>query len=387
MYEVENKLITLNSDYGLRLNGNYLSSMVFNFTGLLKQDSTIISSNVCAINAQFPVSFYIINETNNTLFYTLDETTFKSISIPAANYTANSLFTAMITAFNANLDTGFGFSLFQPTGIITATKNTQFRIVPFSAAHASTLSRVLGITSGYYDYQITIDIYVGGLTQDNFTDPKRFVFFLPIQSYTLATLATTLNGLFSAQSAALVASVQGTKLRIQPSTVNKGLAMVYSPTDISAYFGINASQSANKFQDYTIDSNLLNNTIDSLVLSQTADTPLNLLGVKKLSVKSTLLGVSSFTSESGGGKSITLTTIPVDKAPFQMISYENKSDLNKQVLGIDIVDNIDIQIVDERDNLINFNNVGWTITLVLESIRRKRENVGTFKELLSQQEV
>jgi hypothetical protein len=381
MYELENKLITLNSDYGTKRNGEYLSDMVFNFTGLLKQDASILSSNICAINAQFAVSWYIINESNNVLYYTLDETTFQSITISPANYNANTLFTAIVAGMNTAGVGGFTFSLFQPTGIISiANSATLFRFVPFSPNHPSTLSRVLGITRGFIDYSITIDSYLGNIS--NFTYLTSYTISIPVQAYSLAGLRTALNDQFTANSIPLNAFVFGSQIRINGSVVNRGVGMRYSPTDLSFYFGVVSTQNASNSKEYDIDANLLNNTIDSLGLTQTCDTPLNLLGVKKISIKSTLLGISSYTSESSG-KSITLTTIPADKAPFQMISYENKSDLNKQTLGIDIIDSIDIQIVDERDNFINFNNVGWTITLILESIRRKKENIGTFKELLS----
>ena len=379
MYELENRLITLNSDFGTRVNGNYLSSMIFNFSGLLKQDATILSSNICAINAQIPVSFYIINESNNVLFYTLDEVTFKSVTISPANYNANTLFTAIITGMNLNGDGGFVFTLFQPTGVITITNSYLFRILPFSPNHQSTLSRVLGITTGYYDYNFVLRYWVNSANLSSYVD---YTIALPITSYTLATLSTAIDGLLVAQNIQAEMAYIGSQLRLTCQQTGAVIAMLYSPTNISGFFGIASNQAPLARQFYTPDVNLLNDTIDSLVLTQVADTPLNLLGVKKLSIKSSLLGISSYTSESGG-KSITLTTIPADKPPFTMISYENKSDLNKQTLGIDIIDSIDIQIVDERDNLINFNNVGWTITLVLESIRRKKENIGTFKELLS----
>jgi hypothetical protein len=353
--------------------------MVFNFTGLLKQDASILSSNICAINAQIPVSFYIINESNNVMYYTLDETTFKSITISPANYNANTLFTAMVSGMNANGDGGFVFTLFQPTGIITATNSYLFRILPYSPNHPSTLSRVLGITTGYYDYKFVLRYYVKIIQPLNYVD---YTITLPIQSYTIQTLAQTIDNLLVAQNIQAQMTYVGSQLKITCQQTGAGIAMLFSSTDISGFFGINANQPPLAIQTYTPASALLTDTIDSLVLTQVADTPLNLLGVKKISIKSTLLGISSYTSESGG-KSITLTTIPADKPPFTMISYENKSDLNKQTLGLDVIDSIDIQIVDERDNLINFNNVGWTITLILESIRRKRETIGTFQELLS----
>jgi len=62
---VENKLITLNTRYATLINGTALSSVEFPFKGVLTDDDNIISANICVMNAQLPVSWYIINDSNN----------------------------------------------------------------------------------------------------------------------------------------------------------------------------------------------------------------------------------------------------------------------------------------------------------------------------------
>ena len=62
-----------------------------------------------------------------------------------------------------------------------------------------------------------------------------------------------------------------------------------------------------------------------------------------------------------------LVTIPVDVPPFSMISYNSQSKSNKNLLNIRSINQIDIQIYDENDNLIDFNNLDWTISLVISS--------------------
>ena len=52
-----------------------------------------------------------------------------------------------------------------------------------------------------------------------------------------------------------------------------------------------------------------------------------------------------------------------------MISYSSQTDLNKSALQNSYIDQIDISIVDEDNNLINFNGIDWSITLVLENRR------------------
>ena len=58
----DNRIITLNSQDGDKLNGTYLSNIHFNVSGLLKDDPNLIRSYVTVLNAQIPVSFYIIDE-------------------------------------------------------------------------------------------------------------------------------------------------------------------------------------------------------------------------------------------------------------------------------------------------------------------------------------
>ena len=52
-----------------------------------------------------------------------------------------------------------------------------------------------------------------------------------------------------------------------------------------------------------------------------------------------------------------------------IISYENYSDLNKFILRVKEINCIDIELKDETQNFLNFNNIPWTITLSLEIIR------------------
>ena len=62
-----------------------------------------------------------------------------------------------------------------------------------------------------------------------------------------------------------------------------------------------------------------------------------------------------------------LVTIPVDVPPFSLISYNSQSESNKNLLNVRSINQIDIQIYDENDNLIDFNNLDWTISLVISS--------------------
>lgn len=98
----------------------------------------------------------------------------------------------------------------------------------------------------------------------------------------------------------------------------------------------------------------------------TCSYPLNLLGVKKLLIRSERLAIQAVSSIDYASTNV-LVTIPVDVPPFSLISYNSQSESNKNLLNIRSINQIDIQIYDENDNLIDFNNLDWTISLVISS--------------------
>ena len=101
--------------------------------------------------------------------------------------------------------------------------------------------------------------------------------------------------------------------------------------------------------------------------------PLNLLGIKRILIKSDALQVESFTSVnfSSGG---VLATLTVNQPAFNLISYENTTDLSRLVCNAKILNSIDIEMFDENGDFINFNGIDWTITIVL-SVERKYDEV------------
>lgn len=273
---IENKLITLNSANATKLNSTYNSDVLFNFKGILTNEDDIVSSNICVMNAQIPVSFYTIAETFDIVFY-VGVSAIGNSTIPPGNYNFNSL-KQIIDA-----------------DILTLGINLTF-----------TINRANGKVS---------------FTQSSPTNLSLIVF--------------------------------------EASTVAIGLKY-------ARLLGYNTR------------------TIVPVANQWLAPNPLNLLGVKKLLIKSQKLQISSFSSATNN-LAITLSTIPVDVPAFSMISYTNQTDLNKNNLQIKIIDQIDISITDENNELINFNNLDWSITLVLENIRLIPEKVPSFSNLLNQQ--
>ena len=137
---METKLINLNSQYGTQLNGTYLSNMLFNTRGILKDEIDISYCNISLLNAQIPVSFYVVNSSNNVLNYQISSTNF-NITITQGNYNGTTLITVMQALFLANGHT-FSITLNSNTGIFTFTY-----IGTFTFLVSSTCTTILGFNA------------------------------------------------------------------------------------------------------------------------------------------------------------------------------------------------------------------------------------------------
>ena len=250
MIYTKNKLITVNSKYGIQENGTMKSKMLFNYKNLLSDDENILKSFVTVINAQIPCSFYVINALNNKLVIAGQTITTTTIYVSYGNYNANTLITELESKISAGGLT-MTVAINKINGILTFSSNG---FLSYYFTSASTFLEILGTTS--------------------------------------STIATSTNY-------------------------------------ICPY-------------------------------------PLNLLGVKKLLIKSTKLSVHSVSTFDYASSNI-LLTIPSDVSPFSMISYNSQSDANKNLLNIRSINEIDINIYDENNNYIDFNNLDWTMTLVISS--------------------
>ena len=252
----DNYMVILNSAYATKkYNTTANSNLDFSFIGLLRQDDDIIRTDISIVNAQFPISFYIINALNNTIYCFYGA--FHTITLTEGNYNAFDFITEMTTKF-----TLAGLS-------VTPTINRNTGVLSFTSAFA---------------FQIRYD----------------------------GTTCASILGLGTTNS------ILGT--------------------------------------------------------SFTLPYPLNLLGVKKLMIKSSSLSIIAYSSKTLNFTDI-ICSIPCDQPYFNMISYINQNDLNKKnknILKAPFIDNIDIQIVDEYDNLIDFHNQDWTITLVVSNSRNDK---------------
>lgn len=268
----DNLIITLNSANASLLNSTMKSNVSFNFIGLLKEEDDIVRSYISVINAQIPMSFYVITSSNNKLVYnTMAPVQVIELYVALGNYNAYTLATTLTSAF---LDNGISMIITTDpqTGRMTFTQdNPNFIIYPYSINHTifSTISLIINLNP----------VLLSGLV-------------------------------------------------------------------ISCLY------------------------------------PVNLLGTKKINIKSTELAINSLSSKTLGYNNV-IATIPVDNSYFSMISYVNQNALNKNIIKTPTLDSIDIQLTDDTDNLIDFNNLDWTMTLCLSIEREeKAKDKTTLRDIL-----
>jgi len=110
-----------------------------------------------------------------------------------------------------------------------------------------------------------------------------------------------------------------------------------------------------------------NTTYTSVGNVITAPYLLNLLGIQQLRINSTAL--ASYNSNSTTmGESNLVGVIQSTAPPFGMILYANQTSYS--VLKNKNISLIDIQILDENGNYVDFNNIDWTLTFQLTTFRR-----------------
>jgi hypothetical protein len=138
--------INLNSKYATQnFNAPLNSSLYFSFPSLLQEDPAISYKTVSVTNAQIPVSFYIINEYNNTLFWD-DDGTLTTTTFTLGNYTA----TQFITEWKNQISNNFPLTINRNTGIFTFQHNKLFTFY----GNGSTIFEVLGFDPSQ-DYSST----------------------------------------------------------------------------------------------------------------------------------------------------------------------------------------------------------------------------------------
>jgi hypothetical protein len=91
--------------------------------------------------------------------------------------------------------------------------------------------------------------------------------------------------------------------------------------------------------------------------------PCNFLGPKNLMIKCNNIILNNYDSFSKTEN--ILANIPINVPPFGFIIYDNDTEAN--LIENFNIDYLEILITDENNNLINFNNIEWNLTLTINT--------------------
>lgn len=237
-----NTIINLNSIDAVKLNSTYNSSVVFSFPNIMSNKSRAFMK---VLSCQVPVSFYNINETNNSLNFVVNGTPI-SILIDVGNYNSNTLAVAISTQL-----TSYGI----------------------------TMTIVLNKINGKYTFTISSGIF-------SILDTSTMLYIL---------------------------GLTGTK-------ASTGTILV-------------------------------------------CDYPLNLLGSLNLYFTSNAFNCSTNNSSTMSNKNVFLS-LDINVDVFSIIQLSQPTDLLK--IHNKNITSVDIQILDDRHNLVNFNNANWSMSILVE---------------------
>jgi hypothetical protein len=90
--------------------------------------------------------------------------------------------------------------------------------------------------------------------------------------------------------------------------------------------------------------------------------PVNTGGIRNIYIKTNILTENTFTYNNNSG---IIKSIPVNVPPFGIIMYNNNENIESLIKNKSL-DYLDIELLDDNANLINFNGLDWSICLEIK---------------------
>ena len=149
------------NDATLKINGTFLSELSFSFPNIVSQNEEVEFLEGGLESAVFPVSFYVVNYSNNIFNYTIEHHgvyTNYFITIPVGNYDYKTLFEVMVIQLNLN-GHHFDLTLNEVDGKMTMFyHSTSGRVFYRINYNSSTCFRILGfdISTNYFPVANTL---------------------------------------------------------------------------------------------------------------------------------------------------------------------------------------------------------------------------------------
>ena len=180
---------------------------------------------------------------------------------------------------------------------------------------------------------------------------------IPVGNYNATTLITALSTALNDSNFIITIS----KITGKLSMTHNKVFIIYNNFDFSIG------------KEIGFNDNTINNSVGvSNPFTLTPPNMLNLLGIKKINIVSNELMTINHSSEVGSLS--LLTSLAVDQPSYGLIIYENKSGI-KHNLKIKDINKLDILIIDENHDLINFNNIDWSMLFCFYLTRQNQTTI------------
>jgi hypothetical protein len=214
------------------------------------------------------------------------------------------------------------------------------------------LPDVIHSTIGVVSAQIPVSYYTINAYNNTVVTPYGTI-TIPAGNYNATTLMSTMNTLFLVISYIVV-------------TINKLTGKLIFSSSVAG-FPVTIYRTSLAYDILGFNTNVASYTGIGNPQVLTAPHPLNLLGIQQLRINSSAF--ASYNSNSTNmGESNLVGIVQSTAPPFGMILYSNQNSYS--ILKHKNISLIDIQILDENDNLVDFNNIDWTLTFQLTIFRR-----------------
>lgn len=188
---------------------------------------------------------------------------------------------------------------------------------------------------------------------------------IPLGNYNAYTLLTVINDLFKLYNHSHIMSLDNVTGKYT-LTSNKDFTILNTSTILKVIGGV------------------LNTTYDAYIINNkhvfTFPYGVNLLGSKNIYVKATNLILENTNTQTRDKQ--TLKSIPVNVPPFGLIMYNNNENIETLVKNLQ-TDYLNIELTDDDNNLINFNNQDWSITIELKTLLNISYNSNSIQDSLN----
>lgn len=210
-------------------------------------------------------------------------------------------------------------------------------------------SSIVYIEGGLQSAQLVASFYNIDLTNNVFNyviSGINYNIQISPGNYNYTTLVSQMITKFTANTHTFSISLNQSSNIITMSYTGVGTWSSIQPSSIYNILGFNA------------------NTIYNITLNTfTMPNLFNLIGIKKLKIYSQNLAIDSYDSVDSSTNNL-IETISVYVPGFSLVVYNN-IDSTYGHLKTSYLNSIDIMIKDENGNLVNFNGIHWSMTIVL----------------------